>query len=44
MNYWHIQLHPDDRLSVDDLTSILKTKEVIGLAESWNDIKGQSCF
>ena len=37
MNYWHIQLHPDNRLSIADLISILNTKKVIGLGEEWND-------
>ncbi|RAR50872.1 McrB family protein [Flavobacterium lacus] len=37
MNYWHIQLHPDNRLSIVDLISILNTKKVIGLGEEWND-------
>lgn len=40
MNYWHIQLHPDNRLSVATLISILKTKQVIGLGDSWNDRNG----
>lgn len=40
MNYWHIQLHPDNRLSVATLISILKTKQVIGLGDSWNDKNG----
>jgi 5-methylcytosine-specific restriction protein B len=37
MNYWHIQLHPDNRLSIETLISILKTKQVIGLGDSWNN-------
>ncbi len=41
MNYWHIQLHPDERLSVDTLKSILMTKQVIGMGESWNDKTGK---
>lgn len=40
MNYWHIQLHPDNRLSVDTLIAILKTKLVIGLGDAWNDKNG----
>ena len=40
MNYWHMQLHPDDRLSIKTLTSILKTKGVIGLGDSWKDKNG----
>jgi 5-methylcytosine-specific restriction protein B len=39
-NYWHIQLHPDDRLHIDTIKSILCTKQVIGLGESWNDKNG----
>lgn len=41
MNYWHIQLHPDSRLDVDTLKSILTTKQVIGMGESWNDKIGK---
>lgn len=41
MNYWHIQLHPDERLDVDTLKSILTTKQVIGMGESWNDKTGK---
>jgi len=40
MNYWHMQLHPDDKLSTETLVSILKTKEVIGLGDAWNDKNG----
>ena len=40
MNYWHIQLHPDNKLSTDTLISILKTKQVIGLGDAWNDKNG----
>jgi len=40
VNYWHIQLHPDDRLDIDTIKSILSTKQVIGLGESWNDKNG----
>lgn len=40
MNYWHIQLHPDSRLSIDRLKSILKNKQVIGMGEYWEDKKG----
>jgi 5-methylcytosine-specific restriction protein B len=41
MNYWHIQLHPDIKLSTETLISILKTKKVIGLGEDWNDKNGK---
>ena len=40
MNYWHIQLHPDDRLSIEILKSILINLQEIGLGESWNDKNG----
>ena len=40
MNYWHIQLHPDDKLEIDTIKSILTTKKVIGMGESWNDKNG----
>jgi 5-methylcytosine-specific restriction protein B len=35
MNYWHIQLHPDDNASFDDsrIRELLKQKEVIGLGD-----------
>lgn len=39
-NYWHIQLHPDERLNIDTIKSILTTKQVIGMGESWNDKNG----
>lgn len=40
MNYWHLQLHPDSRLSIDRLEAILKNKQVIGMGEYWEDKKG----
>lgn len=39
-NYWHIQLHPDDKLDADTIKSILTTKQVIGMGNSWNDKNG----
>ncbi len=42
MNYWHIQLHPDNKLHVDTIKSILTTKQVIGMGESWEDKNGNS--
>lgn len=39
-NYWHIQLHPDERLDIDTLKSILTEKQVIGMGDSWNDKNG----
>lgn len=40
LNYWHIQLHPDSRLDVDTLKTILMKKQVIGMGEYWEDKKG----
>ena len=36
MNYWHIQLHPNERLSNNDILFILKRK-VIGMGVSWQN-------
>lgn len=33
-------MHPDDRLSVDTVKSILTEKHVIGMGEAWEDKKG----
>ncbi|MCW2119398.1 McrB family protein [Flavobacterium sp. 7A] len=40
MNYWHLQMHPDDRLSVETIIAILNTKQVIGLGDVWKDKNG----
>lgn len=40
INYWHIQLHPNERLPIDVIKSILKELQVIGMGESWNDKHG----
>lgn len=40
MNYWHIQLHPDERLNIETIKSILTEKQVIGMGDSWNDKNG----
>jgi hypothetical protein len=40
INYWHIQLNPNDRLDIDKIKLILTTKQVIGMGESWNDKNG----
>lgn len=40
VNYWHIQLHPDERLNIETLKSILTEKQVIGMGDSWNDKNG----
>ena len=31
-NYWHIQLHPDERSDIETIKSILTKKKVIGMA------------
>lgn len=36
MNYWHIQLHPNERLSNNDILFMLKRK-VIGMGVSWQN-------
>jgi 5-methylcytosine-specific restriction protein B len=40
VNYWHIQLHPDEQLDIDTIKSILTEKQVIGMGDSWNDKNG----
>lgn len=40
MNYWHIQLHPDNRLSQETIKDILINKKVIGLGSYWEDKNG----
>lgn len=40
VNYWHIQLHPDERLNIETIKSILTEKQVIGMGDSWNDKNG----
>lgn len=42
MNYWHMQLHPNDRnsFSAKKIIDILKNAKVIGLGEAWNDSNG----
>ena len=40
MNYWHIQLHPDKRLSSTTIKQILTSKKVIGLGSYWEDRNG----
>ncbi len=40
MNYWHLQLQPDDKLSIDTIKKVLRTKKVIGLGEYWEDKNG----
>lgn len=37
MNYWHIQLHPDNRLSAKTLKDVIVTKKVIGMGSNWKD-------
>lgn len=37
-----MQLHPNKKFEVDTLKSILMTKQVIGMGEYWDNIKGNS--
>lgn len=41
MNYWHLQLHPDNRLSIDTIKKLLTEKKVIGLGSWWENKNGQ---
>ena len=41
MNYWHTQMQPDDKLPVHTLIDVVKTKNIIGLGETWNDKNGK---
>nr|WP_315146207.1 AAA family ATPase [uncultured Flavobacterium sp.] len=42
MNYWHIQLHPNNRgkFTKRRIIEILSQKKVIGLGDAWNDKNG----
>ncbi len=42
MNYWHIQLHPNNRgkFTKTRIIEILSQKKVIGLGDAWNDKNG----
>lgn len=40
VNYWHIQLHPNERLDIETIKSILTEKKVIGIGVSWEDKNG----
>jgi 5-methylcytosine-specific restriction protein B len=40
MNYWHMQMQPDDKLSIETLIEIIQSKKIIGLGETWNDKNG----
>ena len=42
MNFWHMQLHPNDRQTfTNDLVKrIIQEKKVIGLGEAWKDKNG----
>ena len=40
MNYWHIQIQPDEKLSAQTLIDVINTKQIIGLWDSWNDKNG----
>lgn len=41
MNYWHLQLHPNSRLSTDIIKQILSKKKVIGLGSGWENKNGE---
>ena len=43
MNYWHMQLHPNDKDGVDfnGILKILEDYKVIGMGESWENDKDQ---
>jgi 5-methylcytosine-specific restriction enzyme B len=40
INFWHIQLHPDEPLEVETIKSILTEKKVVGMGDSWDDKNG----
>ena len=40
MKFWHMQLHPSDRLPVETMKSILEELHVIGMGSGWNDKNG----
>lgn len=40
MNYWHLQIQPENKLSPQTLIDIINTKKVIGLWNGWNDKNG----
>lgn len=43
MNFWHMQLHPDDRkeFNRDEILKIIQEKEIIGLGKQWDNDRGQ---
>lgn len=43
MNYWHMQLHPNNRKEVNrnEVIKILKEKGIIGLGAEWENDRGQ---
>lgn len=43
MNFWHMQLHPDDRKEVnrDEVLKIITDKQIIGLGKQWDNDRGQ---
>lgn len=43
MNFWHMQLHPDDRKEVnrDEVLKIITDKKIIGLGKEWDNDQGQ---
>lgn len=40
MNYWHLQLQPEDKISIETIKNVLKIKKVIGLGDYWEDKNG----
>ncbi|PPK92780.1 dynein-related subfamily AAA family protein [Nonlabens xylanidelens] len=41
MNYWHIQMQPDDKLPKEVLLEVITTRNIIGLGEAWEDKNGE---
>lgn len=43
MNFWHMQLHPDDSSEITrkDALNILEEKSIIGMGKSWENDRGQ---
>jgi hypothetical protein len=43
MNFWHMQLHPNDKESLkkEAIVKILKEDAVIGMGAAWDNDRGQ---
>ncbi len=41
MNYWHLQMQPDDKLTIETIKQVLIQKRVIGLGSWWENKHGQ---